>query len=119
MISFIYGTAVGCSLTYLLLSRRKRVPAAQLNESGHWAFPVDTLSQMLAIPVERRGRFLAELPNTLRRIWEMQDSYPLATIPGAVWVDDGLGELRPNIINAPENAGDAFATRPLAPERGQ
>jgi hypothetical protein len=97
-----------------VLSRRKTIPAATIDEDGNWSFPVDTFAQMLAIPVERRGRFIAELPLTLQRIWEMQDKYPLATLPGAVWVDDGKGELRPNIKNAPVGSGDDFSDRPLA-----
>jgi hypothetical protein len=112
--TFLYGAAVGCAVTYLLSSWRKRQPAATVDDRGCWSFPMDTLAQMLAIPVERRERFLAELPDMFRGVWKMQDSYPLATLPGAVWVDDGLGELRPDIINAPANAGDVFAARPLA-----
>ena len=92
---------------------RKRRPAATMDEEGNWCFPVDTFAQMLDIPVERRERFLAELPNIFRRIWEMRDRFPLGSLPGTVWVDDGLGELRPNVVNAPENAGDAFASRPI------
>jgi hypothetical protein len=95
-----------------LLTRTKRIPAAELKD-GVWSFPVDTFEQMLAIPAERRDRFLAELPNVFRRIWEMQDRYPLATLPGAVWVDDEKGELRPNIVNAPVGSETAFAARPL------
>jgi hypothetical protein len=112
--TFLYGAAVGWAVTYLLLSWRKRQPAATVDERGCWSFPMDTWAQMLAIPVERRERFLAELPGIFRGVWKMQDNYPLATLPGAVWVDDGLGELRPDIINAPSGAGDAFAARPLA-----
>lgn len=114
------GVALGfvayAAVDWLLSLRGRKVLAATVDESGNWSFPVDTLAQMLAIPAERRDRFLEELPLTLSRIWEMQDRYPLQALPGAVWVDDGLGELRPNIINAPSQAEDDFAARPLSGE---
>jgi hypothetical protein len=95
------------------LNRRKRIPAATIDDNGNWSFPIDTFDQMLAIPVDRRERFLAELPEAFRRTWEMQDKYPLRAITGSMWTDDGLEELRPHVVNAPANAGSAFATRPL------
>ena len=94
---------------------RKPIAKIEVNKDGHWCFPIGTWQQMLAIPAERRERFLAELPLSFRRMWEMIDQYPLTTLPGAVWVDDGLGELRPNVVNAPANSGDVFADRPLDP----
>jgi hypothetical protein len=112
------GLVLGISVAPFF-RRRETVPAATLDEKGNWCFPVDTFEQMLAIPVERRARFLAEFPLVLTRIWEMQDRYPLATLPGSVWVDDGLGELRPNIVNAPAETGEAFAKRSLDPASAQ
>lgn len=109
---------LGAGATMLLLTwlawRHNRKALISVNEEGFWEFPMDTLPQMLAIPAERRERFLAELPAMLRRTWEMHDKYPIRTLPGCTWVDDGLGEFRPQIINKPENAaGSDFDARPL------
>lgn len=105
--------ASGYATAIIVWGLFRKHPRITVDDDGHWSFPVDTLAQMLAIPAERRERFLAELPNTLRHLWAMKDKYPLATLPGAVWVDDGLGELRPNVMNAPAGAGDAFAARKI------
>jgi hypothetical protein len=92
----------------------KKAAIPGVDENGHYRCPVDTISQMLAIPPERRERFLTELPQMLRRIWALSDRFPVTTLPGAVWVDDGLGEFRPNVIGAPDSLRDEFATTPLA-----
>ena len=114
MLTLALGLATGWTLHSIVVAWRTRPARVRVNEAGHWEFPTDTMAQMLAIPVERRERFLVELPGILRGIWKLKDSYPLATLPGCVWVDDGLGELRPHVVNAPANSGDAFASRPIA-----
>jgi hypothetical protein len=109
--------AYGLGLATLPVLRwvfEKKPAIPGVDEDGLYRCPVDTISQMLAIPAERRERFLTELPQSLRRIWALSDRFPVATLPGAVWVDDGLGEFRPNVINAPEALRDEFATTPLA-----
>lgn len=102
------GYCVGAALN------RPRQKAPYITETGAWAFPVDTLAQMLAIPEERRERFVAELPGTLRGIWGLQGKFPFVATGGAVWVDDGLGELRPSILNPiPNMDPEIERVRPL------
>lgn len=113
VLTFAYGAAVGWAFTYLL-NRTPRTPAGSVNDDGHWEFPMDTLGQMLAIPAERRERFISELPAMFRRMWDVMDAYPVSAAPGAKWVDDGAGEFRPNIVNAPADmTGELSAVRPL------
>lgn len=116
--SFLFGYLTALASFVLLCFLRRKAPARmRVDEQGVVSFPIDTLPQMLAIPPERRERFLAELPPILRGIWEMADKYPLVTLSGCVWVDDNLGELHPNVMNAPAGLADAFATRPLDPAK--
>jgi hypothetical protein len=115
-VSAFFAFVGGVFVTLIVRSLfRKHAARMTITKDGHSSFPVDTLAQMLAIPAERRERFLAELPATLRRMWELMDRHPLAAMPGAMWVDDGLGEFRPNAVNVPDNyASDDFAARPIA-----
>lgn len=113
LLIFAGGLLMGATLPSLL-RKRERIT---VDEEGHWRFPIGTLRQMLAIPPERRERFLAELPDMFRQMWGLLDRFPMSTLPGSVWVDDGLGEFRPEVVNAPESVRGEFAPRPLNGER--
>lgn len=70
-----------------------------IDDAGHWHFPIDTLREMLRIPAERRSRFLAEMPDMFRNMWDMMDKFPTTPAAGAYWIDDSLGEFRPEVAN--------------------
>lgn len=106
------GLALAGYVAGVIVSR-PRTKAPYITDDGSWAFPVDTLSQMLAIPEERRERFLSELPATLRGIWGLQGKFPVVST-GGFWVDDNLGELRPSILNPiPNMDPEIERVRPL------
>lgn len=113
---FEFGFGVGATLIVQMLWSCWRAPRVKVDGDGNWHFPIATLEQILAIPAERRERFLAEFPSSLRHIWALKDKYPLASAPGSTWVDDAKGEFRPVVVNAPRGTEDAFRVRPLSEE---
>ena len=72
---------------------------------GDNEYPIDTLSQMAAIPEEAMPRFLAELPHMLASIRRMKSIVAVANevagaevlemppVSGATWTDDDKGEF--------------------------
>lgn len=64
-------------------------------------YEIGTIEQMAAIPVEARGRFLAEFPEILSSVAQAAELHDIinkvageevATLTAPVWVDDDKGE---------------------------
>lgn len=83
-------------------------------------YPVGTIQQMAAIPIEARARFLAELPELLDAVARMEEAKAFIAAAGLghelvtrdpEWVDDSLNTATVSI--AMPDGGEVSATYPL------
>lgn len=66
-------------------------------------YPCETIDDMARIPEEALPRFLAELPNLIATVRQMEAINRMFTVPpmirsGADWVDDRKHEIHPEVV---------------------
>ena len=75
----------------------------------HAEYRIDTLSNMLEIPPEAFERFLAELPNIMRYMKRVNETWKgfginkAIELNGSTWVDDGECNVELNFHCCSEN----------------
>ncbi len=77
-------------------------------------YPVGTITEMAAIPIEARARFLAELPDMLAMLDTIRlanlglEGVGIITPQTPIWVDDDLGKRTITITDL--NTGDCISS---------